>query len=473
MTELTTQERFKRGAADAGPFFRYIAHFVGFTAADAAVIRESRFIIEKYLPSIIADFYTQLLRFPATRRLFLHPDGSVDQDYLALRMHHQANFWRRAASGVYDDDFARYIDYVGRAHTSQGADPRIYIPERYVIGMVGFVQQRVSEALHKELRDVDVEMERRAAKAWNLLLIVVLELLSRSYGREREQARFEAEADVDAEAMFRLSLETYERALGIAREIQQREIFVAPPEAIAEGERKIVAVDGLSIGVFRHKGQWLALSNSCLHRGGPVCAGKVEGDVITCPWHGYQYDLPTGELLLDRDTRLPKYAVEVRDDGIYVIVPVLIREELEIALDPFDVPGETEALAPELAENEFLPAELAPGEVSLVHVDGEPVAIYNVDGTFYATHAHCTHVGGPLNQGRLDGHLIICPWHDSCFDVRSGAVACGPATAPVQPYRVTHHGEIARVEVQEPVAASVTHANDGKIKNSAGAATIS
>src|SRR5262249_24767177 len=96
MTEpFSTQERFKRGAADAGRYFQFMSEFVGFTPADATAIRETRFVIEKHVPSIVADFYTQVLRYPATRRHFLKQDGHVDQEYVEMRMQHQASFWRR------------------------------------------------------------------------------------------------------------------------------------------------------------------------------------------------------------------------------------------------------------------------------------------------------------------------------------------------------------------------------------------
>ena len=147
MPELTTQERFKRGAADAGRYFDFMAQFVDFQAEHAEAIRATRFVVEKHIPAIVADFYNQLLSFPATRKLFLDKQGNIDQAYLAMRMQHQATFWRRTAAAVFDEDYARFIDYVGRAHTSQGADPSIYIPERYVMGMVGFVQQRIGAAL--------------------------------------------------------------------------------------------------------------------------------------------------------------------------------------------------------------------------------------------------------------------------------------------------------------------------------------
>lgn len=154
-----------------------------------------------------------------------------------------------------------------------------------------FVQQRAAEALAAELREVDPELERRAAKAWNALLMVILELLSRSYGMERETETFEARQEIDDEAVLRLATETYERGLGMARSIEVKGVFVARADEIPEGERKIIQVDDLSIGVFHHKGGWYALHNSCLHRGGPICAGKLEEDTLTCPWHGYQYDV--------------------------------------------------------------------------------------------------------------------------------------------------------------------------------------
>ena len=147
MSELSTQERFKRGAVDAPRYFRFMADFVGFTPADAQTIRETRSVVEKHLPTIIGSSMRSSCAFPATRKPFLKKDGTIDQDYLELRMQHQANFWRRTMTAVFDDDYARFVDYVGRAHTSQGADPRIYISERYVIGMIGFMQQRIAEAL--------------------------------------------------------------------------------------------------------------------------------------------------------------------------------------------------------------------------------------------------------------------------------------------------------------------------------------
>jgi len=449
MTELSTQERFKRGAADAGRYFDFMAQFVDFRSEHAEAIRATRFIVEKHIPAIVADFYNQLLSFPATRKHFLKKDGSIDQEYLQLRMQHQATFWRRTAGAVFDEDYARFLDYVGRAHTSQGADSKIYIPQRYVMGMVGFVQQRIGAALDAELTHVDPELAFQAMRGWNALLLVLLELLSRPYGEGHEAETFEAPEEIDETPVQQLALETYERSLGMARSIEYREVYAGRVDDYATEGRKVIEAAGLSIGLFNVDGRWHALQNSCLHRGGPVCKGPLKEGILTCPWHGYQYRLETGELLLDPDAKLPRYEVEVRDDEVYVHIPVLIRDEVDISLtDLFAKAEAAEATAVprQLAANEFLLADVKPGQSRLLTVAGQDVAVFNVDGTFYATQDACTHAEGPLNEGDLDGSVVICPWHDSCFDVKTGAVLKGPAVESLQTYRVTIEGDVGRVE---------------------------
>jgi len=442
-TPLTQDDKTKQGAEDSGRYFRYMAEFVGFTQVDADAIHESRFIIEKYIPEIVSKFYTQLLRYPPTRKHFLRKDGTLDQEYLQLRMHHLANFWRRTAYGVYDDNYARYIDYVGRAHTSRGADPTIYIPERYVIGQVGFMTHAISEAITKELRDIDPDWEVRALNAWNLLMMVILEMLSRAYGHEREAETYASRGSIDQEAVLQLAVESYELGLGMRTMQEARDVVVAQTADIPDGERKIVQVDDLSIGVFHHQGKWYAVRNSCLHRGGPVATGSLRGDTLTCPWHGFQYNLTNGELLTDPKAKLEMYPVELREGEIHLQIPVLRRDFIEISI------LEEQEARPEvqkLKENEFRASELKPGQAKLLFLKGEPVAVYNVDGEFYATQDACTHAGGPLSEGELEGKLIVCPWHSSCFDVTNGQVMCGPADEPVKTFRVILEGETGRVE---------------------------
>jgi len=438
-----------RGGQDAPQYFRYMAEFVGFTQDDAEAIRETRLIIEKYIPELVGKFYSNLLSYPPTRKIFSKKGGTVDQEYLQLRMHHLTNFLRRTAAGVYDDDYASFVDYVGRAHTTHGADPKIYIPERYVIGQVGLIQHAISEALHAELHELYPELEARAARAWNLLMMVILEMLARAYSDERGIEGEAADTAVDPGSVHRLAVQIYEKNVGMYRSIEHREVRVAQEAEIGDGERKLVEVEGVSIGVFHHKGGWYALSNSCLHRGGPVCIGLVEGGVITCPWHGYQYELTNGELLLDRSAKLEMYPVEVRGGEVYLRIPMRVMDGEPVELEQsqaLPVEEEQQSQQQTLRENEFLVAELLPGQIGLVSVDGEEVAVVNLEGSFYATQNECTHAYGPLNEGDLEGTGIVCPWHDSCFDVRDGSVIRGPADEALRTYRVVVEGHIARVE---------------------------
>jgi 3-phenylpropionate/trans-cinnamate dioxygenase ferredoxin subunit len=82
--------------------------------------------------------------------------------------------------------------------------------------------------------------------------------------------------------------------------------------------------------------------------------------------------------------------------------------------------------------------QVPPGERILLEIDEEPIAIFNVDGKFYAIGDVCTHDNGPLGDGELDGYQIICPRHGAHFDIRSGKALTLPAVVdtPWYPTRV-------------------------------------
>jgi nitrite reductase/ring-hydroxylating ferredoxin subunit len=268
-------------------------------------------------------------------------------------------------------------------------------------------------------------------------------MLSRAYGSEHEVEVQGLPANINQEAILDLAVDTYEHGLGLHRLTGTQEFYVGQVNEIPDGERKIVQVDDLSIGVFHYKGAWYALHNSCLHRGGPVCTGSLQGDVLTCPWHGYQYNVTTGRLIVDPSAKLETFPVEIRDDRLYLQVPLPSEEMGDLSIFEEQTPPKDEKA---MEKNEFRISQVAPGKTKLVHLGKVPVAIYNVGGTFYATQAECTHEGGPLDEGDLDGVQITCPLHGSCFDVTTGKVLCGPADEPVKTYRVVIEGEIGRVE---------------------------
>ena len=86
--------------------------------------------------------------------------------------------------------------------------------------------------------------------------------------------------------------------------------------------------------------------------------------------------------------------------------------------------------------------DIPPGEMKVVEVDGQEVAIANVDGEFCAFANSCTHKGGPLGEGLLlPGGVVECPFHGGLFDVRTGEVKGPPPTEPIQTYQVQVEGD--------------------------------
>jgi 3-phenylpropionate/trans-cinnamate dioxygenase ferredoxin subunit len=99
-------------------------------------------------------------------------------------------------------------------------------------------------------------------------------------------------------------------------------------EEIPPGERKIVEIAGRSIGVFNIGGEFYALRNTCPHQGGPLCLGRLSGfvmarvpgeyiytrrgEILRCPWHGWEFDVKTGQSWFDPvQTRVRAYPVTV------------------------------------------------------------------------------------------------------------------------------------------------------------------
>ena len=93
---------------------------------------------------------------------------------------------------------------------------------------------------------------------------------------------------------------------------------VASVEEIPDGTAKVVDLKGKRIAVFNCGGKFYATTNTCPHRGGPVGEGEVEGTVITCPWHGWDFDITSGKCGLNPAAALTCYPTEVRGDDIWV-----------------------------------------------------------------------------------------------------------------------------------------------------------
>lgn len=95
-------------------------------------------------------------------------------------------------------------------------------------------------------------------------------------------------------------------------------------------------------------------------------------------------------------------------------------------------------------------ADVPPGRVVAVRVEGRSIALVNDGGVIHALDGDCSHAGGPLGEGRTAGCLIACPWHGAVFDARTGAPARGPARKPVATHPVRVDGDTVLVAVDGP-----------------------
>ena len=94
-------------------------------------------------------------------------------------------------------------------------------------------------------------------------------------------------------------------------------------------------------------------------------------------------------------------------------------------------------------------AELAPGTMRCVELDGVPVLlVHGKDGGLHAVHNICSHAYARMDEGRLRGNRVICPLHGASFDIRTGAVLGAPATAPLASYPVRVTDEYIEVQVR-------------------------
>ncbi len=100
---------------------------------------------------------------------------------------------------------------------------------------------------------------------------------------------------------------------------------------------------------------------------------------------------------------------------------------------------------------------LQPGEVRKVETPGCPLAVYNVDGTFYATSDVCTHATASLSAGEIvDGDLIACPLHDGQFHIPSGQAMGFPCTVDLRTYKVIEEGDAIYADLEQESEAAAS-----------------
>jgi nitrite reductase/ring-hydroxylating ferredoxin subunit len=89
---------------------------------------------------------------------------------------------------------------------------------------------------------------------------------------------------------------------------------------VPAGSIREFQVEGKAVALANIDGQFYAINGVCMHRGGPLGDGPLEGKVVTCPWHGWQYDVTTGKIGQNPSVGVESYPVEVRGDEIFVNV---------------------------------------------------------------------------------------------------------------------------------------------------------
>jgi nitrite reductase/ring-hydroxylating ferredoxin subunit len=126
-------------------------------------------------------------------------------------------------------------------------------------------------------------------------------------------------------------------------------ILIGKAAAFPNPGRKVVEVEGVSVGVFCRDGKFTAFENVCPHMGGPVCRGKIIARVeeligedktslglafskdqtnVACPWHGYEFDISTGRHQGNPRLRLRPVTIEVVDGDLLVTLPEGMRERI-------------------------------------------------------------------------------------------------------------------------------------------------
>lgn len=91
--------------------------------------------------------------------------------------------------------------------------------------------------------------------------------------------------------------------------------------------------------------------------------------------------------------------------------------------------------------------EVPPGQAKLVEIEDKRVSLFNIDGTYYAIDDTCTHQGGPLSEGVVEGEEVTCPWHGARFNVKTGEVTGPPARRGVARYTVRVEGSNIEIEI--------------------------
>jgi nitrite reductase (NADH) small subunit/3-phenylpropionate/trans-cinnamate dioxygenase ferredoxin subunit len=96
-------------------------------------------------------------------------------------------------------------------------------------------------------------------------------------------------------------------------------VKVARVEEIPPGQGKSIEVGGIEIALFNINGTFFAIHNTCIHQGGPLGDGELDGSVVACPWHGWKFDVCNGNSLTLPDAKVSCFQVKVEGGDLLVL----------------------------------------------------------------------------------------------------------------------------------------------------------
>jgi Protoglobin len=168
----------KHPGADMEGFVRDLAAFVGFDDAAMAAVRASAPAVLKHEAALTAAVYEHFLKFPASARFFLGPDGAPDVARIERRRHSLGRWLRESAEAALTHDFAYYLLGIGIAHSHREFGPGGKIPPQLMVATMSIAQSALATVLRQEM---SAEAALAASVAWNKLLLIHLNVFLVGY----------------------------------------------------------------------------------------------------------------------------------------------------------------------------------------------------------------------------------------------------------------------------------------------------
>lgn len=182
----------RRLESDLGYRFGYVSGFMGFGPDDVAAIHAMAPHLAPVVPALVDAVYVKLFSYDATKRHFVPrqfgyegpaPESlealELDHEQIRYRKAHLANYLKKLVTGEYDAKMVGYLDFVGKIHTPTAGSAAISVPLVQMNALMGFVSDAVLATILG--LDVDLDTKTRAVRAFNKLLWLQNDLVTRHY----------------------------------------------------------------------------------------------------------------------------------------------------------------------------------------------------------------------------------------------------------------------------------------------------